>query len=501
MFFSYIKNFISKIIIALLGFGLIISLGVGTDLISFGMSDKVVAEVNKKEVSLEEFNYFRRLKLSQLPKKILSDKEALKIIDKEIINTIARRKVSANHAINLGLHVSKDELKDKIFNTNMFNRNGNFIGFNEYKIKVRDVFGLNVDVFEEILKEEVLTDKLKALFYSFIFVSDSEIEQKFINDSTKFNFYLIKSSNENYKKPIFSDDEVDKLVAIMKEKLKKEDLSYEFVELNYEYLTKDIQITKQDIDSFISNYSSEDEKISPEAVKRLLKKRIAFNKLPEKIEYFNNLSNNKNFKQVIKELDLDDEVKKINFNNIKTNISHDLADQVRNANLSTKVGIFFSNDSIWIFTLSDQSSFTRDEALKMLASENINQYEIELLKRILNDDKNDYDKFESIKGNINYTYDFNYNLSLNEFNRISNFKVPNSMINEGKFVKNVISSTSGNYLIFIEKIRRADIDLLLLDKDKIKKDLSLPRKEKIYGKFLSELFSTSLIKYNKKYID
>lgn len=306
MFFSYIKNFISKIIIALLGFGLIISLGVGTDLISFGMSDKVVAEVNKKEVSLEEFNYFRGLKLSQLPKKILSDKEALKIIDKEIINTIARRKVSANHAINLGLHVSKDELKDKIFNTNMFNRNGNFIGFNEYKIKVRDVFGLNVDVFEEILKEEVLTDKLKALFYSFIFVSDSEIEQKFINDSTKFNFYLIKSSNENYKKPIFSDDEVDKLVAIMKEKLKKEDLSYEFVELNYEYLTKDIQITKQDIDSFISNYSSEDEKISPEAVKRLLKKRIAFNKLPEKIEYFNNLSNNKNFKQVIKELDLDD---------------------------------------------------------------------------------------------------------------------------------------------------------------------------------------------------
>ena len=48
MFFSYIKSFISKIIIALLGLGLIISLSVGTDIISFGMSDKVVAKIMTK---------------------------------------------------------------------------------------------------------------------------------------------------------------------------------------------------------------------------------------------------------------------------------------------------------------------------------------------------------------------------------------------------------------------------------------------------------------------
>ena len=74
MFFSKIKSFISIFIITLLVLGLVLSLGVGTDIVSFGMSDKIIAKVNKEEITLEEFNYFRGLRFSELPKEVLSDK-------------------------------------------------------------------------------------------------------------------------------------------------------------------------------------------------------------------------------------------------------------------------------------------------------------------------------------------------------------------------------------------------------------------------------------------
>ena len=51
------------------------------------------------------------------------------------------------------------------------------------------------------------------------------------------------------------------------------------------------------------------------------------------------------------------------------------------------------------------------------------------------------------------------------------------------------------------KYSTTNSDFLLLDKDKIKKDLSIPRKKKIYSVFLSEIYNSSTIEYNTKYIN
>ena len=231
MFFSYLKNFISKLIIALLGIGLIVSLGVGTDVISFGMSDNTVAKINNKDITLEEFNYFRRLKFADVSKKLLTDKEAVKIIDKQIINTIARRKVSSEQAVKLGLHVSDDEIETKIKGSSFFNNNGKFIGFSGYKTKVKDIFG-------QILKEEVLADKLRSFFTSFVFVSDLEIEQQYRDDSTKLNFYTIRVNGSKYKVPNFTDSDINNLIITKKENASNSNLTYRLTQLDSDELTK-----------------------------------------------------------------------------------------------------------------------------------------------------------------------------------------------------------------------------------------------------------------------
>ena len=68
MIFETIKSFFSKTIVLILGLGLIISLGVGSDLFSFGMSQKIIAQVDGEDITVTEFNYFRNLKISKMPK-------------------------------------------------------------------------------------------------------------------------------------------------------------------------------------------------------------------------------------------------------------------------------------------------------------------------------------------------------------------------------------------------------------------------------------------------
>ena len=48
---SVFSSITTKLIIALLALGLIISLGAGSDYVNFGMSDDVIAEVDNNDIS------------------------------------------------------------------------------------------------------------------------------------------------------------------------------------------------------------------------------------------------------------------------------------------------------------------------------------------------------------------------------------------------------------------------------------------------------------------
>ena len=103
----------------------------------------------------------------------------------------------------------------------------------------------------------------------------------------------------------------------------------------------------------------------------------------------------------------------------------------------------------------------------------------------------------------NYYEDIAHNLVLGATECCAKNDINNDIITvTGSFeIPFIINIESENFIIFIEKIRKANSDFLLLDKDKIKKDLSIPRKKKIYGVFLSEIYNSSTIEYNTKYIN
>ena len=186
-------SFISKLIIFILTAGLIISLGAGTEFISFGMGKDVVAKVDNMKISKQEFDFFKNKKISELSlsANYKSEKAFRDILDLQIVQMIASRKILADYADEIGLYVSDKEIRDKILADNFLGGIKEIEDPEIYKKVIKKNFNLDWNIFEEIIKEEALNDKLSSFFAETILITNDEAYEEFLSLETKFNLSLI----------------------------------------------------------------------------------------------------------------------------------------------------------------------------------------------------------------------------------------------------------------------------------------------------------------------
>ena len=81
----------------------------GSEFISFGMGKDVVAKVGGIKISKQEFEFFKNKKLSELSlsPSYKSKKAFIEIIDYQIVEMIANRKVMAEKAIEIWVYLSQ----------------------------------------------------------------------------------------------------------------------------------------------------------------------------------------------------------------------------------------------------------------------------------------------------------------------------------------------------------------------------------------------------------
>ena len=294
---------------------------------------------------------------------------------------------------------------------------------------------------------------MRSFFTSFVFVSDLEIEQQYRDDSTKLNFYTIRVNGSKYKVPNFTDSDINNFIMTKKENASNSNLTYRLAQLDSDELTKDIKITKRDIDSFILNYSSDDENISDESSKTLIRKRIALNLLPAKLKSLKEMAESKSFDEIVNESGIQNKVTSLNLDAPQKIITQDLLSKIVSSDFTDKkVKVFVAVDSLWIVTILSEKILSQQEAISSLERNSLHEYQMNFLALLLdNDESNDKAVFEATKSDINYSYDFNYDLSFADFSKISNSKIDYSAIKEGFFVPEIISNSSDNFIIFIEK--------------------------------------------------
>jgi len=167
-------------------------------------NNAVVAKVGSTEITIADIAQIRenyrqmfggRISLAQLGG------------NKRFLDGLISKHVIAQEAERLGLSASDAELAEKI-RKQFSDASGQFIGFDRYKESVTTRFG-DLAKFENDLRADIASEKLKAFVAASVNVSDEEVQQQFKREQTTFGVdYVVVSADKLAEKIEPSDSDL-----------------------------------------------------------------------------------------------------------------------------------------------------------------------------------------------------------------------------------------------------------------------------------------------------
>lgn len=112
-------------------------------------------------------------------------------VPQQVLNEIIQRTILLQIADDMGIKASPEEIRDKIITTPVFQREGKFIGFEEYK-KLLEWNRMSITEFEEGLQEQVILEKVFKTLTSNVAVTEEELWESFKkeNESAQFEYLI-----------------------------------------------------------------------------------------------------------------------------------------------------------------------------------------------------------------------------------------------------------------------------------------------------------------------
>ena len=166
--------------------------GLGSDVIGIGTPGQgVLANVAGEPVtSLEVQREARQMLRQQFPRggeqatmllPLFAERAAQNLISKQVLIAEAQR---------MGLRATPEEVRDELQHGRYaasFFPGGNFVGQQQYENMLQNA-DLSVPVFEQIVKNDILLDKLRNLVTGSTAVTEAEVRQEFEKENTKVKF-------------------------------------------------------------------------------------------------------------------------------------------------------------------------------------------------------------------------------------------------------------------------------------------------------------------------
>jgi len=176
----------ASMVITLIPGGFGSSLGIG------GPGQGVLANVGDQQVTTNEVQHQARLMIQQqFPRGGAQASALMPFFARQAAEQLINEKVLVAEARRLGLRVTDNELRDELqhggLGATLFPE-GKFIGQEEYENLVQRNFDMTIPQFEELVKEEILVRKLRALVSTSAYVSDAEVRREFDRRNTKAKF-------------------------------------------------------------------------------------------------------------------------------------------------------------------------------------------------------------------------------------------------------------------------------------------------------------------------
>jgi len=183
-------------VIAVFILGFVFWSGSGTDQNAGG---QIVAQVGNERITAVEFDRQYRSMVERYRQmyqgNFSPELERALDLPRNVLDQMIERMLRLEAAHRLDLHVSDEELSQKIMTLPFFQENGQFIGREKYERMLRSN-GILPDRFEEEMREDMLLEKHASLVKASVVVPDSEIAREFSvrNDKATIEYILIPSA-------------------------------------------------------------------------------------------------------------------------------------------------------------------------------------------------------------------------------------------------------------------------------------------------------------------
>src|SRR2546423_9368636 len=161
----------------------------------------VVATVSGEEISTNAVErQAKQLLNQQFPKGGPQASSLLPYFAQRAYENLVSEKVLLVEAQKMGLKATDDDVRQYLRRGQLGQElfpNGTFIGERDYEDFVSRNFNLTVPQFEELVKEDILINKLRDLVASSATVTDAEVRKQFDKQNTKvkFNYAVIKKDD------------------------------------------------------------------------------------------------------------------------------------------------------------------------------------------------------------------------------------------------------------------------------------------------------------------
>ncbi|UCE22027.1 MAG: SurA N-terminal domain-containing protein, partial [Candidatus Aminicenantes bacterium] len=241
----------------------------GAGRLGAGRTSNTIARVKGEKISADYYfqNLAQRLEMMKNQFKEINKNLIQQLnIPQQVLEQIIQQYILIQKAKELGITVSDEELREKITNYPVFQVDGKFVGFDQYK-RILEWNRIPISEFEEGIRKEVVIEKLIKILTAGITITPEELWENFKkkNESVKMEYIIAESDKiELEKEP--SSSEAQDYFNENKEKYKiPERREASIVFLKTEDIKNEIELS----DSEIENYYKENEQqfTDPEMVK------------------------------------------------------------------------------------------------------------------------------------------------------------------------------------------------------------------------------------------
>jgi peptidyl-prolyl cis-trans isomerase D len=223
-------------------------------------SENTLIKVGNRKITTEEYIESLRMQLQSMQEEIqeLNEEFIQQLnIPRQVQEQLIQKAVLLQFAERMGLRATDEEIRDQIMNLPVFQREGQFVGYDEYE-KILEWNRIPLSQFEEGLRDDVLVQKTVDLITAGITVTNDELLEyyKKNNESVQLEYLVIDSAGQDLDREP-SEEELQEYFAEHRGKYNlppKREGDYVF--LSFEEMEETIEVEESRIQEYYENNKS-----------------------------------------------------------------------------------------------------------------------------------------------------------------------------------------------------------------------------------------------------